>query len=54
MSSRERLSDALYVRMTPGEREVLDREARRRGITASELVRELVRAADYGRALSRG
>jgi hypothetical protein len=49
LSSRERLSDALYVRMTPREREALDREARRRGVTASELVRELVRAADYGR-----
>jgi hypothetical protein len=49
LSSRERLSDALYVRMTPREREVLDKEARRRGVTASELVRELIRAADYGR-----
>jgi hypothetical protein len=40
--------------MTPREREVLDKEARRRGVTASELVRELVRAADYGRAVSAG
>lgn len=49
LSSKERLSDALYVRMTPREREVLYREARRRGVTASEPVRELLRAADYGR-----
>ncbi len=46
LSSRERLSDALYVRMTQRERELLNREARKRGVTASELVR----AADYGRA----
>jgi hypothetical protein len=38
--------------MTPRERELLDKEARRRGVTASELVRELVRAADYGRTAS--
>ena len=49
LSSKERLSDAIYVRLTPPEREALDREARRRGVTSSELVRELVRAADYGR-----
>jgi hypothetical protein len=40
--------------MTPREREVLDKEARRRGVTASELVRELIRAADYGRNAPRG
>lgn len=36
----------------PRDREVLDREARRRGVIASELVRELVRAANYGRVAS--
>lgn len=48
MSSRERLSDALYVRLTPRERDALDKEARRRGVTASEIVRELIRQAGYG------
>lgn len=48
LSSRERLFDALYGRMTPREREVLDKEARRRGVTASELIR----AGDYGRTPS--
>lgn len=46
--SGERLSDAVYVRLTPREREAIDREARRRGVTASEIVRELIRDAGYG------
>jgi Ribbon-helix-helix protein, copG family len=48
LSSKERLSDAIYVRLTPPERDALDKEARRRGVTASELVRELIRKAGYG------
>jgi hypothetical protein len=40
--------------MTPGERGALDREARRREVTASELVRELIRAADCGRKATKG
>ncbi len=40
LSSRERLSDALYVRMTQREREVLEGEPRIRGVTCSELVPE--------------
>lgn len=54
LSSRERLSDAIYVRLTPPEREALDREARRRGVTSSEIVRELIRAAEYGRTATGG
>ncbi len=50
LSSRERLPDAIYVRMTPRVRDVLDSAVSTRGVTCSELVRELIRAADYGRA----
>lgn len=50
LSSKERLSDALYVRLTPRERDALDKEARRKGITASEIVRELIRRAGYGKS----
>ena len=46
--SGQRLSDAIYVRLTPGERDAIDREARNRGVTASEIVRELIRDAGYG------
>ena len=45
--AKERLSDAVYVRLTPRERDALDKEARRRGVTASEIVRELIRRAGY-------
>ena len=47
--SGERLSDAVYVRLTPRERDAIDREARKRGVTVSEIVRELIRDAGYSR-----